>query len=140
MNEIIALALRLLFVILTYLFVGWIGLIIFKDLKSTTSKRKSPVIPPIELSALFNDTRVEHRFTRPEVILGRDPACDFPLDDEMISLRHCRLSFHHHQWWAEDLDSTNGSYLGGVLLKNPTVLTNDDTLRLGQIDINIIIN
>lgn len=140
MNEILVLILRLLLIILSYLFVSWIGYTIFKDLKINIQGRSQPIIPMIELTAIIDQTTIERRFQIPEFILGRDPTCDFPLSDKTISIRHSKLSFHDKQWWVEDLDSTNGSFLNENLITNPVVLTNQDKLRLGQINISIIIN
>jgi pSer/pThr/pTyr-binding forkhead associated (FHA) protein len=140
MNEILVLILRVLLILLSYLFIGWISYTIFKDLQTTILGRKQPIIPMIEITAIIDQTTYERRFKIPEVILGRDPACDFPLNDNTISLRHCKLSFHDKQWWAEDLDSTNGSFLNENLITNPVVLTNQDKLRLGQINLSIIID
>ncbi|MEA3327145.1 MAG: FHA domain-containing protein [Chloroflexota bacterium] len=136
MNAIIALILRLLLIFLSYLFVGWIGYTIFKDLKYHLRRSKSVSVPPITL-----DTEgAEEIFHTPEIILGRDPACDFPLSDDAISLRHCKINYHHNQWWAEDLDSTNGSFLNDSLIKTPIVLANGDVLKMGRIEIAIKLN
>jgi len=127
-------------IILCYLFVGWIGYTIFRDLKNNIRGTSLPIIPMIELTAMIDQTSYEHKFKIPEVILGRDPACDFPLNEKTISLRHCKLSFHDKQWWVEDLGSTNGSFLNENLITNPVVLTNQDILRLGKNNISITVN
>lgn len=140
MNAIIVFIVRLLIILLTYTFVGWIAFTIYTDLRgSTREKRKAPVTP-LTLIAIIDQKKIRRQFTISEVILGRDPACDFPLDDATISARHCKLSFHHNQWWAEDLGSTNGSYLNDTLIETAVVLTDGDDLQLGQIHISIQIN
>lgn len=139
-NELLVLILRLLLILLAYLFVGWIGYTIFKDLKNNIHQRSQPIIPTIELTAIIDQTSIERRFKIPEVILGRDPACDFPLNEKTISIRHCKLSFHDKQWWVEDLDSTNGSFLNETKITTPVVLTNHDNLRLGKNNVSITIN
>lgn len=136
MNGIIAFILRIVLISLSYFFLGWIIFTIFKDLKQHLRKTKAFSQKPIVLSV---DGK-ERRFHITEIILGRDPACDFPLIDDAISLRHCKLIFHHNQWWVEDLDSTNGSYLNDSLIKAPIVLTNGDLLKLGHIAISIKFN
>lgn len=140
MNPILTFALRLILILLSYAFVGWVGYTIYADLRGGIRKRTEKSIPPITLETQLDQQTVVRRFIKPEVILGRDPACDFPLDDERISLRHCKLSFHHNQWWAEDLASTNGTYLNNVLIETAVILTDRDELRLGQINLSIKIN
>lgn len=140
MNAILAFLLRLFLTLLCYIFVGWIGYTIYLDLRGGIRGREKVTIPPITLVAKINQEDSERRFKKSEILLGRDHACDFSLDDVAISLRHCKLSFHHKQWWAEDLESTNGSYLNNSLIESAIVLTDGDELRLGHSAISIKIN
>lgn len=140
MNPILTFILRLILILLSYAFVGWVGYAIYNDLRGGHRKGAQKGVPPITLEAQLDQQTVVRRYKKPEVILGRDPACDFPLDDERISLRHCKLFFNHNQWWAEDLASTNGTYLNDVLIESAVILTDRDELRLGQINLSININ
>ena len=140
MNAILVFILRLLLILLSYTFVGWIGYTIYTDLKISITQRKAiSATPTITLEANLDDKFYKKQLNLPEIILGRDPTCDFPLDDETVSLRHCKLSFQHKQWWVEDLDSTNGSFLNNQLIEGATILTINDEIRLGNVDISITI-
>ena len=44
------------------------------------------------------------------VTLGRQSLCDLVLSDSMISRNHLRLEFRDDIWWAEDLQTTHGSF------------------------------
>jgi signal transduction histidine kinase len=44
------------------------------------------------------------------VTLGRQSLCDVVLSDSMISRNHVRLEFRDDLWWAEDLQTTHGSF------------------------------
>lgn len=140
MNAIIAFSLRLLFVILAYVFVGWILFTIFKDLKITVSERSSKNIPPITLEFETEIARIQKSFEKPEIIIGRDPTSDFLLSDERVSLRHCKLSYYQNQWWIEDLNSTNGTFLNNTLISTETVLTDHDMLQIGKIILTVSLN
>lgn len=140
MNAILVFLLRLIFVLLSYLFIGWIGYTIFKDLNGTGFSKKTITVPPITLQTIIDQEQVRKRFLIPEIIIGRDPACDFPINDDTISLRHSKLTYHHKQWWVEDLGSTNGSYLNDTFVEDPIVLTSGDQLRLGRLILSIKIN
>lgn len=140
MNAIIVFIVRLLIILLTYTFVGWIAFTIYTDLRGVTREKDKAQITPITLITFIDQEKITKHFTKPEIIIGRDPACDFPLDDFMISVRHCKLSFHHKQWWAEDLGSTNGSYLNNTLIETAVVLTDGDDLQLGHIHVSIQID
>ena len=79
---------------------------------------------------------VKH-FIQTEITLGRDPVCDIPVFDETVSARHARLTYHHGQWWVEDLGSTNGTRLNQEMLTQPTVLTSGDEVCLGQTTLTV---
>lgn len=44
------------------------------------------------------------------VTLGRQSLCDVVLSDNMISRNHLRLELKDDAWWAEDLQTTHGSF------------------------------
>jgi len=140
MNAALALFLRVLFLILSYLFVGWIAYTIYKDSQAYHRNQKDALASRITLRALVNQEPIEKQFAALEIIIGRDPDCDFTIQDETISLRHCKLAYHHKQWWATDLDSTNGSFINENPIDSPTVITENDELRLGKVMISIQIN
>lgn len=50
---------------------------------------------------------------RSDVIVGRSPDSALVLDDTYSSSRHARFFQAEGAWWIEDLNSTNGTYVGG---------------------------
>lgn len=140
MSAIIVFILRLLLIILAYAFIAGIAYTIFLDLRRSMQEKSTTFFPVLTLHVEMKEDPFEKNITSPEVIIGRDPACDVIITDETISLRHCKLGFHNKQWWAEDLGSTNGSYLNETLIQAPIVLTDGDTLRLGLINISLKFN
>lgn len=140
MNAILALILRVLLLLLTYIFVGWIGYAIYKDLRSRRLGRSELSAPTITLSGIADWESVEKQFMKKEIILGRDPDSDLNIPDETISLRHCKLTYHHKQWWAYDLNSTNGSFLNDHPIDSAVIITTSDVLRLGNVSFVININ
>lgn len=71
-------------------------------------------------------------FSQAEISIGRDPGCDIPIFDETISARHAQLTYHHNQWWLEDLTSTNGTRLNAARITTPTVITSGDEIQCGN--------
>jgi pSer/pThr/pTyr-binding forkhead associated (FHA) protein len=137
MNAVLAFILRLILVLLSYTFVVWISFLIYNDLngKGKVSLRKN--IPPILFQLDGEDAPEERRYYKPEIILGRDPSCDFPLRDDRVSLRHCKVAYYKNQWWIEDLGSTNGTYLNNSMITTDVVLMNGDIIKLGHQEILI---
>ncbi len=133
MSGPVVLALRLLLTISLYGFLGWAFVNLWRDIKVQGALLASRKVPPISLTITRGKLppQVRH-FVQPEITIGRDPACECPVEDEAISARHARLSYHHNQWWLEDLNSTNGTLLNQEMLDMPTVVTSDDKFKCGE--------
>lgn len=134
MSGIILLILRILLAAALYTFLGWAVITIWRDLRAQGRSISAPEIPAISLSALEQQRGGEMGpVENAEIIIGRSTSCDHPIVDETVSARHARLSYHHNQWWVEDLKSTNGTYLNDERVNVPTVMISGDELRCGQV-------
>jgi pSer/pThr/pTyr-binding forkhead associated (FHA) protein len=124
--------LRLLLTVSLYAFLVWAFMNLWRDIKLQSALLTARKIPPISLTlSIPGQVANIRRFIQAEVTIGRDPACECPVDDEAVSARHARLSYHHNQWWLEDLDSTNGTLLNQEKLAIPTVIISGDEFRCG---------
>jgi pSer/pThr/pTyr-binding forkhead associated (FHA) protein len=133
MIAIIALALRIALAVTLYYFLGRALLILWRELRQQTGVLISQIPPGINLDLVTGDGQTTpNRFTKKELLIGRDRNCDLAATDESISARHAHLTFHHGQWWIEDLSSTNGTFLNDEKLNIPTVLTTGDELKCGN--------
>jgi pSer/pThr/pTyr-binding forkhead associated (FHA) protein len=139
-SAILLLVLRIFMAALLYGFLGLAVYTLLRDLKLQGDLLAARQPPPLTLTSLAAVDASSHRFTRPEIILGREPGCDFPVDDQTVSSQHARLSYHHRQWWLEDLASTNGTYLNDEPVTTPVVITHGDELRLGNLGVKIEIS
>lgn len=133
MSAVIFLGLRLALTICLYAFLGIAFFTLWQSVHQKGKTLAARKIPPISLVVQPpNQSPALLRFTQEEVILGRDKACDVSVADEMVSSRHARLSFHHGQWWLEDLNSTNGTFLNAEKIIAPIVITSGDEIRCGK--------
>jgi pSer/pThr/pTyr-binding forkhead associated (FHA) protein len=139
MVEILLLVLRIALVLALYAFIGWALWVLWKDLQQQRKVLVTPQVPAIDLEFRTGDEAQKETFTIPEVTIGRDPRCEFQIQSETVSVRHAQLSYHHGQWWLEDLDSTNGSFLNNERVMTSTVIVSGDQLRCGEISISISI-
>ena len=73
-------------------------------------------------------------------MIGRDTNCELSVMDEALSAHHARIIFHHGQWWLEDLNSTNGTFLNHEKLIVPAVVITGDEFKCGNTFFNIRIN
>ena len=138
MSGPVVLALRLLLTISLYVFLAWAFLTLWRDIKLQSALLLTRKIPPISLNiskkGQINEVR---RYIQAEITIGRDPSCECPIEDEAISARHARLSYHHNQWWLKDLDSTNGTTINMEKLMVPTVVISGDEFQCGATQFTI---
>ena len=137
MSGIVVLILRSLTTLALYLFLGWSLLTLWKDLRQQQKTDPNQQAPGIYLQFEIDEQLQARRYPGPEIILGRDPTCDCTLVSETVSARHARISFHHKQWWLEDLGSTNGTFLNQELVEVPTVIVPGDQIHCGDVPISL---
>ena len=137
MTGIFVFILRLLLAGALYAFLGWSIYTIWQDLRIHSTLLGSKQVPIIKVETLNKDERTILELGLPEIIIGRDPNCEFSIPDETISARHAKLGFRQKQWWVEDLQSTNGTFLNEEEVKTPTVIISGDELRCGQVKMRI---
>jgi pSer/pThr/pTyr-binding forkhead associated (FHA) protein len=137
MIGILFLLLRLVLVGLLYAFLLWALYILWSDLRMQTLALQAPQIPPVTLEVTNLLEEQPATFDIPEILIGRSAAANYTIRNETVSSQHARLSYHHHQWWVEDLKSTNGTFLNGERVVSPTVVMNGDELRCGQVNIRV---
>jgi hypothetical protein len=139
MSGIVFLILRLAAAACLYIFLVWAFLNMWKELKLQSEKLSAHQHPDLILQ-IEGDTSLGRTYRQSEILIGRDPASDVLLTDASVSARHARLSFHHTQWWAEDLQSTNGTQLNHDPITTPTVVMSGDVLHCGKESIVIKID
>jgi pSer/pThr/pTyr-binding forkhead associated (FHA) protein len=66
------------------------------------------------------------------VLIGRASDSTLVLTDDYASTRHARISLQDGRWVAEDLGSTNGTYLGQRKLDGPVPMDMGVPLRIGK--------
>lgn len=138
MSGEIILALRIALTATLYIFTGLALWTLWRDLNRQSKQLMAPQAPPLTLVyPQENGQPRSERFTIASLTVGRDPASEVHLEDKTISAHHARLSYHHGQWWVEDLNSTNGTYLNQEPVVAPMVLTAGDLLRFGQVELQV---
>ena len=67
------------------------------------------------------------------IVIGRDPGCDLPLQDERASWQHLRIEIAEGTPLLTDLDSRNGTYLNGERLDGqPRRVTAEAIIQIGS--------
>ncbi|MDD5261634.1 MAG: FHA domain-containing protein [Methylacidiphilales bacterium] len=72
-------------------------------------------------------------FEQPRVTLGRSSRCDINVSDPSASRVHVQLRYDLlGRYMVMDCGSRNGTLLNNELILGPTLLKNDDVIRIGQ--------
>jgi pSer/pThr/pTyr-binding forkhead associated (FHA) protein len=131
MTGILVFILRIFLAVALTAFVGWAFFTLWRDMRLQIQLLNSRKVPTLTIT-LEDEPGTSFQFTKAEVSVGRDPTSDLILADSTAPGKHARLSYHHNQWWVEDLQSTNGTYLNEERVYTGTVIITGDMLRFGQ--------
>ncbi|HYY04279.1 MAG TPA: FHA domain-containing protein [Gaiellaceae bacterium] len=145
------LVLKLAFLVLLYLFIWRIVRTASRDLRLP---QESFILAPSREGGLVTSSPTVHsgrlvvvkssdldegadfELNSAQVTIGRGGQNDIALPrDEYVSARHARFEPRRDGVWVQDLGSTNGTYLNGVLLERPRRLAYGDVVRVGDTDL-----
>ncbi len=70
------------------------------------------------------------------VSIGRDNSNDIVILDDLVSRRHARVFLEGDEYWIEDLNSTNGTYLNNVPIER-SPLKSGDKINIGKATIMV---
>lgn len=72
--------------------------------------------------------------------LGRAPVNIIRLEEPFASNEHTRVVRRKGQWWVEDQHSSNGTYLNGMRIDDPVVLSPGDIIAIGSLHLRLELN
>jgi hypothetical protein len=66
-----------------------------------------------------------------QLTIGRSSESGLVIRDDYTSTHHARLMLWNDGWMLQDLDSTNGTYLGGQRVTVPTLIPMNTPIKIG---------
>jgi pSer/pThr/pTyr-binding forkhead associated (FHA) protein len=75
---------------------------------------------------------LRHELVSDIVVIGRAPLNDIVIDNPVVSAQHAILLKIGDSYWLKDLNSTNGTYVNGLLVTYGE-LKDADTIRFGAV-------
>lgn len=73
-----------------------------------------------------------------QILLGRSSDCDFVLPAPMVSRRHASLLIEKGGLFLTDLNSSNGTFLGGIQIRGKQRLGVGDVVQIGSFRLKVI--
>ncbi|MCL1899757.1 MAG: FHA domain-containing protein [Promicromonosporaceae bacterium] len=70
--------------------------------------------------------------TNASILIGRQPGCTLVLEDDYASSRHARIFPQDDQWYLEDLNSTNGTFLDDQPVHGTVPLPPGTPVQIGR--------
>jgi hypothetical protein len=106
----------------------------------TASIPREPIAQPRQLdvkpAAVVLTDGSRHTLDGDLVTIGRQASCTIVIADNNISRVHARFRASDNGWTIEDLGSTNGTKVNGVLIAKPTLLSHGQLIALGSLQLH----
>ncbi len=136
--DVFLLVLRLLFIVLLYLFLMQVVIAITRDLKR-------PKTDPVQAAALGHlvvmnggsstIARGTSFVLEARTTIGRGPTNTISIKDDNISSEHALLEYRNGSWYVKDVGSRNGTFVNNqpAYTNNPLPAKIDDLVRVGDV-------
>ncbi|HLF26961.1 MAG TPA: FHA domain-containing protein [Anaerolineae bacterium] len=135
--EVALLVLRILSILLLYVFLGVIVVLLWRDMQHAAQRETASTtrVRPARLVLLNEDGTTDGVAyeLKPFTSLGRAPSNTIELNDTYCSAEHALLLWRNNQWWLEDRGSRNGTQLNDISVDTPVVVGASDIIRLGRV-------
>lgn len=139
--DVFLLILRLLLIVLLYLFLMQVVIAITRDLRKSAAgnayadNNAPPVVGHLIVvdsgpSNILPGTRFD---LAPQTTIGRGPTSTILLNDNFISGEHTRLWNRNGTWYVQDAGSTNGTFVNNQPAYNALPAKSGDIIQVGFI-------
>src|SRR5271154_4468420 len=89
-------------------------------------------VPETEIIITKDGTELLRKTVRPgDYVIGRDEGCELQVEVELVSRRHAQLTVNFDHALIEDLGSSNGTFVNGQPVKEPTRLWPNQKIQIG---------
>jgi serine/threonine protein kinase len=96
------------------------------------------IVPESEIIIRKDGVELLRRTVAPgEYIIGRTAECDLPVEADLVSRRHARLTLNFDHVLIEDLGSSNGTFVNGQPVTECTRLWPNQKIQVGSATIEL---
>ena len=143
--DVFLLILRLLLIVLLYLFLMQVVIAITRDLRKSAAtsgdmeNRALPVVGHLVVvdsgpSNLLPGTRFD---LEPKTTIGRAPTSTIRLTDNFISSAHASIENRHGTWFVRDIGSMYGTYVNNQPARDAIPARPGDIVKIGFISFKL---
>ncbi|MBS4534324.1 FHA domain-containing protein [Clostridium sp. D2Q-14] len=127
---------RYLFILLIYLFMFGIIRLIYLDIKGIKNKeiRGNTYLKLINRKDSLPFKVDEFYSLVSNVTIGRSKNNKIIIKDPYISKKHAKIIKERNQYFIEDLNSANGTFLNSEEIMDAAILKNGDIITIGSIN------
>lgn len=131
-------ALSYVFIFLTYFFIYNIIKLIYLDIKNMKEKEESQIGGPF-LKLLSPKGKLDFPIETlyivgKHTVIGRGSESDIHIMDKFLSTNHAQITMDEEEYFLEDLESVNGTYLNGEKIEDIVKLKNGDKIGIGLLE------
>ena len=124
---------RILFLVLLYAFLFAVVRVLLRDLRAA-SKGPTELGRLIVLASPRGEPQPGGSYPLDAVTsIGRDVNNGIVVDDPFASSEHAVLTYRGRNWYIQDLESTNGTYVNGVPVEGLGPLGFGDEVQVGEV-------
>jgi hypothetical protein len=145
-TEPIAVALKFGFLAVLYLFLFWVSRSALRELRKTGAPApeatgfhpigaggRAPATDAWLVALSGGGLQANERYDLfGGLSIGRSGEADVRIEDRFASSVHARIYSRGAQYYVEDLNSTNGTYLNGAQLHGEAELSDLDQIKIGD--------
>ena len=138
MLNLLLFAFKFFFLFLLYIFLFLLVRMVYKDITSNKSSQlgsdlKFQALRPrlVVLEAPQGEVGKTYNL-KDRAVIGRSSRSDVTIDDTFASSSHARILKKNNHFVLEDLGSTNGTYLEGEKINEPSPLKTGSRIRIGN--------
>lgn len=139
--DVFLLILRLLGIVLLYLFLMQVVISITRDLRKTAAVNEDAFgkLPPVVGHLVVVDSGPSKiapgtSFNlNPQTTIGRGPTNTIQISESFVSAEHTRMWFRNGTWYVQDAGSTNGTYLNNQPARDALPARSGDIIQVGFI-------
>jgi pSer/pThr/pTyr-binding forkhead associated (FHA) protein len=136
--NILSWTVRYLFIALIYYFIFNIIRLIYLDIYSIKNRQKaafnSPYLKLINRKEQLDFPIQEFYDLQDVITIGRGKKNDIQIPDKFVSSHHAKITMDEEEYFMEDLESVNGSFVNGVQIQDAVKLKNGDRIGIGEIE------